>query len=293
VKEYQYYPGCSLQATGRAYDESLREVFRHLDVKLTELKDWNCCGATAYMSTDEAQALALAGRNLALADQGTGKDLLTPCAACYLVLNKTQMRLEDNVTTRGQITGALEKVGLHYSGKAKVRHPLDVFVNDLGLDALKAKVKKPLTDLKVAPYYGCQIVRPYALFDSQHDPKTMDRIIEALGAKAVDYPFKTRCCGGSQTGTLPEVGLHLVYMLLKEAKDRGADVISVVCPLCQFNLDGYQDKVKKVYGLDPIPVVYITQLMGWAFGIESRKLGMQRAIVSMRPVMKRSECHVR
>jgi heterodisulfide reductase subunit B len=268
-------------------------VFARLDIKLTELEDWSCCGATAFMSTDEAQALALAGRNLALADQEGGADLLTPCAACYLVLNKTQKRLTDSVTARGQITGALEKVDLHYSGKTKVRHPLDVLVNDLGLDAIKAKVKTPLTDLKVAPYYGCQIVRPYALFDSQHDPKTMDRIIEALGAKAVDYPFKTRCCGGSQTGTLPEVGLHLVYMLLKEAKDRGADVISVVCPLCQFNLDGYQDKVKKVYGLDPIPVVYITQLMGWAFGIESRKLGMQRTIVSMRPVMKRSECHAR
>ncbi len=293
MTEYQYYPGCSLQGTGRAYDESLREVFKHLGVKLTELADWNCCGATAYMSTDEAQALALTGRNLALADQDGGKDLLTPCNACYLALNKTQIRLAENVTARGQIAGALEKVGLHYSGKTRVRHPLDVLVNDISLTRIKEKVQTPLKDLKVAPYYGCQIVRPYALFDSQHNPMAMDEIIRALGGTVIEYPYKTRCCGGSQTGTLPDVGLHLVHMLLKEAKDRGADLISVVCPLCQFNLDGYQDKVKKVYGLDPIPVVYVTQLMGWAFGLNHKKLGMQRAIVPALPVMNRRNAHVR
>jgi heterodisulfide reductase subunit B2 len=287
MKTYPYFPGCSLKGTGRAFEESLLSSFRALDVEFKEIEDWNCCGATAYMSTDEMQALGLAGRNLAIAERNGQTDLVAPCAACYLVLNKTEKTLSENLVARRKLTEAMEKVGLTYKGKVKVRHPLEILVNDIGVAAIKSKVKAPLTNLKVAPYYGCQIVRPFALFDDQHNPQTMDLVIKALGATVVDYPYKTRCCGGSQTGTLPETGLHLVYMLMKEAKDRGADVISVVCPLCQFNLDGYQDKVKAVYGLDPIPIVYVTQLMGWAFGLSKKATGMQRGIVPVLPVMER------
>jgi heterodisulfide reductase subunit B2 len=292
MKTYPYFPGCSLKVTGKAYEESLLSSFRALDVEFKEVEDWNCCGATAYMATDEVQALALAGRNLAIAEQNGGQDLIAPCAACYLVLNKTKKALADNVALRGQVTRAMEKAGLQYKGKINVRHPLEILINDIGVDTIKTKVKAPLKGLKVAPYYGCQIVRPYALFDDQHNPTSMDKVIQALGAEVVDYPYKTRCCGGSQTGTMPDVGLHLVYMLMKEAKDRGADVISVVCPLCQFNLDGYQDKVKKVYGLDSIPIVYITQLMGWAFGLDKKKTAMHRGIVPVLPVMNRRTANV-
>ncbi len=134
-------------------------------------------------------------------------------------------------------------MGLRYSGNTPVRHPLDVLINDVGLEAIKQKVRKPLKGLKVAPYYGCQIVRPYATFDDQYNPTTMDRLLEALGATVVRYPLKTKCCGGSLTGTLPEAGHPLVYILLKEAKKRGADCLATVCPLCQFNLDAYHAQV--------------------------------------------------
>jgi heterodisulfide reductase subunit B len=141
-----------------------------------------------------------------------------------------------------------------------------------------------LKGLKVAPYYGCQIVRPYATFDSAENPTTMDRLLEALGASVVRFPLKTRCCGASLTGTLPEPGLLCSYIILKEAIKRGADVIATVCPLCQFNLDGYHDKIAAKWEPVRIPTVYFTQLMGLAFGIPAEQLGLQRCIVPMKPL---------
>jgi len=146
--------------------------------------------------------------------------------------------------------------------------------------------------VRVAPYYGCQIVRPYALFDSQEDPQTMDRILEAAGTTVVDYRFKTRCCGGSQTGTLPEIGLRLVYGLLKEALNQSADMIATVCPLCQFNLEVHQKEIQRLYGIEPLPVVYFTQLLGLALGVPTRKLGLHRCIVPAEPVLMRRVAHV-
>ena len=275
---YPYFPGCSVKGTGKAYEESLMAVFKALDAPLEEIEDWNCCGATAYMNIDEDQALGLASRNLALAEKHPG-DLVTPCNACYLVLNKSQRKLIADPGVRARVTRALDTLGLAYRGTTRVRHPLDVLVNDIGLDTIRAHITSPLTELKVAPYYGCQIVRPFALFDSQDDPKTMDDVLEAAGAEVIDYPFKTRCCGGSQTGTIPDVGLHLVYMLLDQAHERGADVVATICPLCQFNLEMYQDRVTRRYGLKPIPVVYFTQILGLAMGLPERRLGLQRAAV--------------
>ena len=164
---------------------------------------------------------------------------MAPCAACYLVLNKTKHYFHDYPAMKETIDRALGAVGLRYSGDTPVRHPLDVLINDVGLEAIKQKVRKPLKGLKVATYYGCQLVRPYATFDDQYNPTTMDRLVEALGATVVRYPLKTKCCGGSLTGTVPEAGIRMVYILLNEAKKRGADCLATVCPLCQFNLDAY------------------------------------------------------
>jgi heterodisulfide reductase subunit B len=160
-----------------------------------------------------------------------------------------------------------------------VRHPLDILINDVGLEALKLKVSRPLSGLKVVPYYGCQIVRPYSTFDDQYNPTSMDRLLEALGATVLRYPLKTKCCGGSLTGTVPEAGIRMVYILLNEARKRGADCIATVCPLCQFNLDAYHAQVAAEYGPVTIPTVYFTQLMGLAFGLSSAELGFRRAAV--------------
>jgi heterodisulfide reductase subunit B len=277
--KYAYFPGCSLKGLGRAYEESLLPVLRQLGVELTELDDWNCCGATAYMAVDEAKACVLASRNLALAQQQGGHALLAPCSACYMVLNKTKHYVQDYPAMKQTIKGALGAVGLSYTGDIPVRHPLDVLMTDVGLEAIRGRVTHPLTGLKVACYYGCQIVRPYATFDDQFNPVAMNQLIEALGAETVTYPLKTKCCGGSLTGTVPQAGIRLVYILMKEARRRGADCLATVCPLCQFNLDAYHREVTREYGVPCVPTVYFSQLMGLAFGIPPRELGLNRLVL--------------
>jgi heterodisulfide reductase subunit B len=288
MKRYLYYPGCSLRGTGKAYEESLLAVFKALGVELEELEDWNCCGATAYMSIDEMDAFALAGRNLALAE-GKKLDLLAPCNACYLVLNKAQRYISEYPKVAKLLEHGFKAAGLTYHGTTKIRHPLDILINDIGVDEIKARIKRPLAGLKVAPYYGCQIVRPYATFDLMYYPVSMDKLLRAVGAEIVDYPLKTRCCGGSQKGTLPEVGLSLIHILLKEAGRRGAQVISTICPLCQFNLDAFQDEASKKYGEVSMPVVYFTQLLGLAFGFSAKELGLERNIVLAKGVLAQFE----
>jgi heterodisulfide reductase subunit B len=281
--KYSYFPGCSLKGLGRAYEESLLPVMKHLGVELRELDDWNCCGATAYMAVDEGKACVLAARNLALAEQNGGHQLMAPCSACYMVLNKTQHYCQDYPQMKKIVDRALAAVNLKYSGRATVRHPLDVLINDVGLDAIRQKAVRPLKGLKVAPYYGCQIVRPYATFDDQFNPMTMDKLLQALGAEVVKYPLKTKCCGGSLTGTLPEAGIRMVYILLNEARRRGADCLATVCPLCQFNLDGYHSQLRSQYGdAVLIPTLYFSQLMGLAFGLPEQELGLRRAAIPFR-----------
>lgn len=284
--KYGYFPGCSLKGTGRAYEESLLPVMKHLGVDLIELDDWSCCGATAYMAVDEGKACALAARNLAIAEKSGHQQIMAPCSACYLVLNKTQHYMAEYPAMRRLVDKALGSVNLQVRTNTPVRHPLDTLLNDVGLDAIKLKVTHPLKGLKVAPYYGCQIVRPYATFDDQFNPTTMDRLLQSLGATVVDWPLKTKCCGGSLTGTLPEAGLRLAYILLKEARKRGADVIATVCPLCQFNLDGYHDKIAAKWESVPVPTVYFSQLMGLAFGLPARQLGLHRGFIPMKPIPK-------
>jgi len=284
MMKYLYYPGCSLKGTGKAYEESLLAVFRALDVELREIEDWNCCGATAYMSVEESKSYALASRNLAIAER-ENLDVVAPCSACYLVLNKTQKSLQEHPDIRRHVTQALKAAGLDYKGTARVRHPLDVLINDVGLEEIARRIKSPLQGRKFAPYYGCQIVRPYASFDDQYNPETMDKIIKAAGAECVPYPLKTHCCGGSLTGTLPEIGLRLAYIIIKEAKKRGAEAIVTLCPLCQFNLDGYQGQIAGKYERVDLPVLYFTQVLGLAMGLPAGELGLQRGIISAAAVL--------
>ena len=283
--KYIYYPGCSLKGTGIAYEESLLALFKKLDISMNELPDWNCCGATAYMAVDELKAFALAARNLALAEKSDHVDpisLVAPCNACYLVLSKVQKYIKEYDRIGETITDALTEVGLGYNGDVLIRHPLDVLTNDLEPDTIASNITNPLEGLNVACYYGCQIVRPYATFDDQRNPMTMDNLLQTCGANPVDWPLKTRCCGGTLTGTMSDVGLRLSYILLKEAKRRGANVIATVCPLCQFNLECYQDKMKAEYGDDiDIPIVYFSQLMGKAMGIDDKTLGLHRLFVPL------------
>lgn len=279
--KYIYYPGCSLKSTGRVYEESLLSVLDALNIDYTELNDWNCCGATAYMAVDDRKAYVLAARNLALAEEQLKNEpevnIIAPCAACFMVLLKTQKFLEDNPEDKAAVVEALKESGLNYTGRAKVRHPLDVLVNDYGEAEITKRITKPLKGIRVASYYGCQTVRPYSVFDDQRNPETMDRLMKAAGAEVVDWSMKTRCCGASLTGTVPEVALPLSYVIVHEAKKRRADAVATACPLCQFNLECYQTDMNSKFNSDlKVDVLYFTQLLGMALGIEPKKLGMNR-----------------
>jgi heterodisulfide reductase subunit B len=281
---YAYYPGCSLSGLGKPYDESLRAVFGHLGLGLEEIPDWNCCGATSYMSISEDKAVALAARNLAIAEQ-RGAEVVAPCAACFLVLTKAQHMMAEYPALAAKVHKGLAAAGLTYEGRAVVRHPLDILVHVVGLEAIKARVVRPLAGYRVAPYYGCQVVRPYGTFDDPLRPQTLDRLMEAVGAQVVEYPLKAHCCGGSLMGTMENIGVRLNFLLLKEAKTRTANVLATVCPLCQYNLEAYQDRMRRDFHEDvSLPVAYFTQLLGVAFGLTPAALGLHRNFVTAEPL---------
>jgi heterodisulfide reductase subunit B len=281
---YAYFPGCSLTGIGRPYDESVRAVFSHLGLDLEEIPDWNCCGATSYMSIHEEKAVALASRNLAIAES-MDRDIVAPCAACYLVLTKAQHVLAEYPRIAAKVRHGLSEAGLACRGTARIRHPLDILANDVGVEALRARVTNRLDGYRVAPYYGCQVVRPYGAFDDTFAPKTLERVLGAAGADVIDYALKTRCCGGSLMGTQEEVGLRLSFLLLREARERGANVVATLCPLCQFNLESHQGRMRRVFGEDvTMPVAYFTQLVGLALGLSPKSLGLQRNFVVAAPL---------
>lgn len=284
--KYSYYPGCSLEATSLMYDSSTRAVFSALGAELIELEDWNCCGATAYMSVDDTLSLGISLRNLALAEE-MGLDLITPCSGCYVTLNKAHSYYVEFEDLRNKLKEILAEAGLRYRASISVRHILDPLVNDIGLDVLAGKVTRTLKGLKVAPYYGCQIVRPYNKLDNDFRPVVMDRLISTLGAEPVVYDYKTRCCGGSQMGTNQELALRMVRALLLSAKASGADMICTTCPLCQMNLEAYQHIQRKESGKDfSLPVVYFTQLMAHAMGMGEEQTQFRKHIEPVMPALE-------
>jgi len=281
--EYLYYPGCSLETAGKPYDASLRAVFAALGVRLIELEDWNCCGATMYMSVDETTSLAVSARNLALAARDAKRELVAPCSACYTVLLKTNRFLRESPELREKVDHILSEAGLRYDLSVAVRHPLDVLVNDVGLEAVAQAARRSLEGVVVAPYYGCQIVRPERGFDHREFPGAMDRLFERLGARSAYFPPKTRCCGGMLMTTFPEVCLQLVKELLECAAENQAHCLATTCPMCQMNLEAYQPRVNARFRTAfQIPVVYFTQLLGLALGCSEQELGLHRNLIPLR-----------
>jgi len=281
--EYTYYPGCSLESSARGYDESVHYVFRSLGRELSEIEDWNCCGATSYMATKETISLVISARNLALAEK-QGHDIVAPCSACYTILYKTNHIMKNNFIMREKINQALRKDDLEYKMTINVRHPLEVLVNDVGVDAIASRTGGALQGLKVAPYYGCQIVRPERGLDDKDDPRMLDTLFGALGADVVYFPMKVFCCGGMLMTTYPDVGLELNHKILECASANRAEVIVTTCPLCQINLEAYQNKINKIFNTNyRIPVLFFTQALGLALGGAPQELGLNRTLIPFQP----------
>jgi len=277
--KYVYFPGCTQTATANPYQASIDAVVKALGLEFQELEDWNCCGATAALNVDVTLSLVLSGRNLAHA-QKQGGNLVTPCSGCYAVLRKTNDYFHEFPDVREKVQETLAAGNLNYDGSVKVRHLLDVLINDVGLEAIGKAVTHPLKGIKVASYYGCQLTRPAGGFDDPEVPETLDNLVKALGAEPVPFPMAAQCCGAMLAATHPELAYGLIRRIFASAHAGGAQCIITACPLCQNNLEFFQGDVNAMFGTNfKTPIVYFTQLMGLAMGISPHELGLDRALV--------------
>lgn len=291
---YAYFPGCSLHGLATEYDRSARAVCQKLNVGIEEAPNWVCCGATPAHATSHVLAVSLPAVTLdevwkardrfAPADGGA-PTVMAACAACYARLRTANHEIRESSEMRAKVQKAAE---VSYDGGVEVRHLLDILFNDIGVDAVKERVTRPLAGMKIACYYGCLLARPpkVVAFDDPENPVLMDRLLEAAGAECVEWPYKTECCGSSFALARPDIVYKLTNDILREAQDAGADAIATACPLCQSNLDLQQQDTEKRYNAQyGMPIFYFTQLLGLALGVDQKELGMQRLIVSPERVL--------
>ena len=285
---YAYYPGCSAESTARDMHQSTLAVAGALGVELVEPKGWTCCGATAGHQTDRILAASLPAANLVKV-RDMGLDMVVNCAACYNRMKVANHEISTDSEIRRSVNDA---IGLNYDGSVKVRHFIEVLLEDVGLEAIEKAVKHSLNGLKVACYYGCLLVRPPKIvkFDDPENPTSLDKLVTAIGGESVDWPYKVECCGGGLSLSRTDVVVNLTDSILSMAKNAGADCIAVSCPMCQVNLDLRQQDIKKQTGRDyQMPIVYITQLLGLGFGISPAKLGFNKLMVSPSHILEKVE----
>lgn len=283
--KYAYYPGCSSHSTARDMHESAAAVARLLGIELVEIKGWSCCGATSAHQTDRILSDALPSANLLLAKE-MGLDTVVTCAACYSRMKNANHEVSSSPAIRAQVA---EAVGQEYDGSVKVRHFVEILLEDVGIDKLRKRFKRSLNGLKVASYYGCLLVRPHNVtaFDDAENPQSLDRLVEAMGGQSIDWPYKVECCGGGLSLTRTDVAVELSARIMDMAESVGADCVAVACPMCQSSLDLRRKDIDAVLGKkNGIPVLYITQLLGLCLGIPEKELGLNRLMVGADAILK-------
>ncbi len=285
--KYAFFPGCSLESTAWDFDKSTRAMCQALGIEIVDIPDWVCCGSTPAHSSNASLAVALPVVNLQKAKAAGFSEVLTACASCYARLRTANHKVQHSPQERDRAERITEAA---YDGGVKVRHILDVLFNDLGAQEVAKRITNPFPGLRVASYYGCLLSRPpeVVAFDDPEHPTCMDELVKAAGAEPVDWPYKTECCGASLSISKTETVNRLGNRLLTMAHRAGAECIVVACPLCQLNLDFRQAEAKKGQGnLPDIPVIYITQLLGLALGLEPGALGLEALTISAAPLSAR------
>jgi len=275
-----------MEATGAPVEMAIKSIEKPLDIELVELKDWTCCGSSPFSGVDKVKAMTITARVLAQAEK-TGLDLVTPCSSCYTILHEANALMKEDHKLAWQVHEALSGVGLNYNGTVKVRHIVEVIYNDVGLEALAAKVKRPLTGLKVACYHGCQQVRPEYGYDDREYPDWLDQMARAMGAEPVNFPLKAKCCGSSLVISETDMALDLIHRLLQNAADNGAQVImSTTCPLCHTALDAYQPAVNSKFKTRfNLPVLALPQFIAVALGLNFKQAALNGNIISPRKLL--------
>ncbi len=287
-KEYSFYPGCSSErkASASNYMVSVDSMCKTLDIKLNEIPDWNCCGASiGYAEGGELPRHTLNARNIALSEKhNPGQDIVATCAACWLGTKETQERLSKSDQMLSDTKEALKEAGLDmdYKGEVPIRHMVEVLIEDFGYEGLGKPVTKPLEDIKIAGYVGCQTNRPFGIDgESFENPKYLDKLVETMGAEPLEkYEEKVTCCGGALAFSEPEKSQAQIKNIIESAYDHGADMIVTPCPVCQLNVEVYQGHINKTYNTKfNMPVTYYSQLMAVAYGGTAKEAGLDGNIV--------------
>ncbi|MHB9035933.1 MAG: CoB--CoM heterodisulfide reductase iron-sulfur subunit B family protein [Armatimonadota bacterium] len=282
--KYAYYPGCSLESTGKEFGESTHLVAEALGIELVEIPDWNCCGATSAHNLDHRLSIALPARNLGIAES-LGMDVVAPCAACYNRMRGAEVELKAHVDLREEINADMEKP---FTGKTTVKSALEVFTAPDVLEQVAEKTRSKLSGLRPACYYGCLLVRPPKVlgFDDPENPKSMDTAMELIGAEPVDWYFKNECCGGSFGVSKSEIVVKLTGDIISNAKKNGANCIVTACPLCLTNLEMRQAAAGQLRGEDlTMPIFYFTELMGLAMEVGGVKKCFSSHLVDVNPAL--------
>ena len=282
---YPYFPGCTLYTKGKSFDDAGKAAGEKLGFSLEELETWTCCGATFPLAEDNDIALASPTRVLAKG-RAAGDTLVTLCAVCHNVLKRTNHVMQTNEERRARVTDFIEEA---YAGDLNVLHYLEVLRDQIGFEVLAAKVTKPLQGLKVAPYYGCLLLRPKAVMqmDDPDNPSIFEELLKALGAEPVDYPMKAECCGAFQVVHSDTMATRCSREIIASARARGAQLLVTACPLCQFNLEDRQaEMAKEEQGFKGIPVLYFTQLLDLVLGGDLDTLDLTKHHTDPRPVLQ-------
>lgn len=282
---YAYYPGCSLHGTAREYDRSARRVCQALGISLQELEDWVCCGASSAHNVSHLLSIALPAYNLRLAEKKS-LPLAVPCAACFGRLKMAEHELRDEKLL-GQINDIIND---EFHNMVEILPLVSILATEERLAKIREMVTRPSKGLKVASYYGCLLVRPPEVVETGEDvenPQMIDRVVEAVGAEPVDWPFKTECCGAFMVLPRPDVMHELSHRILSMAKAVGADCLVTACPMCQANLDMRQREIEMKYKEKlGLPILYFTQLIGLALGLSPKELELDKHFVEAEPLLK-------
>lgn len=285
---YAYYPGCASQAITKESNETTRRVAEILGIGLHDMPAANCCGAGLLTDYDYELSLALNARIFAQAEK-MRMDIMTICSTCLMVMSTANRDLKRDPKLLKRINKVIEKVGLKYSGNVDIKQLLWVLADDYGLDRLKKRIKRPISWLKVAPFYGCHSLRPSdALgFDDPEKPWSLEATISTLGAEVVEYGGKTRCCGFQVDLVAEDTAVEMTARRLLDAKVNSADCMVTPCPFCHINLDNYQGMAeKKVSQKIEVPVFHLSQLVGLALGLDAEEMGLSRHLVSPEEIVK-------
>lgn len=281
--KFAYYPGCAAEATVKEADSATRAVAKRLGVELAHFPNFSCCGAGVLHEERPVLSHAINARNIAIAERD-GLDILTICNTCLLTMIKSKKELDEDAVLRERVNKSLKKFGLEYKGQSKIKHLLWVLIEDLGLENLGRALKKKLAGIKIAPFYGCHILRPEEVlgFEDARDPDSLEKIISLTGATPVKYDERTDCCGFHVMLVKKDATVKMTADCLVGAGKTGADLVVTPCTLCQLTLDSYQCEADKEAGKKiNLPIIHLPQLIGLALGMSPKELGFDKHMVKL------------